>query len=159
MDIEVLDLKEWPFPSYKEPMSPSQIKDGQYPSDLAKKWAVKIGEADGYIFVTPEYNHGVSGALKNAIDHVYGEWNNKAVGLVGYGSLGGGRAIEHLRGIAAETQMADVRTAVHIMAPWTLVDEKNELKPGTLDSYEHSANTMLDQLVSWAGAMKTVRMK
>ena len=106
--------------------------------------------------VSPEYNHSTSGALKNAIDAVYSEWNNKVVGFVSYGSLGGGRAVEHLRGIAAEVQMADVRTAVHIMAPWALTDE-NGLKAGVLDSYAQSAGTMLDQIAKWGQAFKGMR--
>jgi NAD(P)H-dependent FMN reductase len=157
LDIEVVDLKAWPFPMYNEPSSPSQVKDGKYPSELATKWAAIIGKADAYIFVTPEYNHGMSGVLKNALDFVYAEWNNKAVGIVGYGSTGGSRAVAQLRASLPELQLASVRTAVHIMAPWMLVDENNQLKAGALDSYESSANTMLDQLTSWAHALKTVR--
>lgn len=156
LEVELLDLKEWPLQDYADAMPPSMVKNGAYPSDVAKKWAAKIGEADAYIMVSPEYNRSTSGALKNAIDAVYPEWNNKAVGFVSYGSLGGGRAVEHLRGIAAEVQMADVRTAVHIMAPWSLTDE-NGLKAGALDSYAQSAETMLQQLTKWGGAFKTMR--
>ena len=159
IDVEILDLKEWNLPVLSERVSPSQVKDGKYSTEIISKWAQKIQEADAFIMVTPEYNHSTSGALKNSIDHIYGEWNNKAVGYVAYGSLGGGRAMEHLRGIAAEVQMADVRAGVNIMAPWTLVDEKNELKEGALDSYERAANLMIDQIISWGTALKAVRAK
>ncbi len=82
------------------------------PSRTPRQWAAKIASFDGFVFVTPEYNHSTSGALKNAIDFLFAEWNNKAVGFVSYGSVGGTRAVEHLRLIAGELQMADVRTQV-----------------------------------------------
>jgi NAD(P)H-dependent FMN reductase len=85
---------------------------GQYSQPHTLRWAEKIASFDGYVFVTPEYNHSTSGALKNAIDFLYGEWNNKAAGFVSYGSVGGARAVEHLRLIMGELQVADVRAQV-----------------------------------------------
>ena len=102
---------------------------GQYANAHTKKWAEKIATFDGFIFVTPEYNHSVPGALKNALDFVYGEWNNKAAGFVGYGSLGGVRAVEHLRVIMAELQVADVRTAV-ALSIFTDFENFTDFKPG-----------------------------
>ena len=92
-DYELVDLADFPLPPLDEAMPPAF---GQYAGDHTKEWAAKVGSFDGFVFVTPEYNHSTSGVLKNAIDYVYGEWNNKAAAFVSYGSLGGARAIEHL---------------------------------------------------------------
>ena len=94
-----------------------------------RQWAAKIASFDGFVFVTPEYNHSTSGALKNAIDYLYAEWNNKAVGFVSYGSVGGARAVEHLRLIAGELQMADVRTQV-ALSLFTDFENFSVFKPG-----------------------------
>ena len=110
-EFELIDLKDFDLPLLDEPMPPSM---GQYTKPHTKKWAETISSFDGYVFVTPEYNHSTSGALKNAIDFLYKEWNNKSAGFVGYGGLGGARAIEHLRLIMAELQIADVRAQVSL---------------------------------------------
>ncbi|MEN9560749.1 MAG: hypothetical protein RIQ56_22 [Candidatus Parcubacteria bacterium] len=158
MKAELLDLRNFSLPLYNEPTSPSSVKDGMYANEEARRFAKEIAAADAFILVSPEYNHGISGVLKNALDTVYAEWNNKPVGFVSYGSVGGARVVEHLRDVSAELQMASVRTAVHIMAPWTLSDEKGELKAGVLDQYVRSAETMLGQLSLWAKAMKSIRV-
>jgi NAD(P)H-dependent FMN reductase len=103
---EIVDLVDYSLPHFDEAMPPSF---GQYEHDHAKAWAETIGGYDGFIFVPPEYNHSTSGVLKNAIDFLYAEWNNKAAAFVAYGSLGGARAIEQLRGVCAELQIATVR--------------------------------------------------
>jgi len=157
VDVELLDLRDYPLPFYNEPMSPAMIKDGAYPNDIAKKWATKIREADAFIIVTPEYNHGISGVLKNALDYIYAEWNNKPVGFVAYGGVGGARSVEHLRGVAVELQMTPIRNAVHIPQHWNLLDENGNLKAGALDSFNKTANELLNQLIWWAGALKTAR--
>ena len=102
-EFELVDIKDFNLPLLDEPVPPSQ---GQYSKAHTKRWAAKIASFDGFVFVTPEYNHGISGALKNAIDFLYAEWNNKAAGFVGYGSAGGARAVEHLRLVMAELQVA-----------------------------------------------------
>lgn len=112
-----------------------------------------MGGFDGFVFVTPEYNHSTSAALKNAIDFLYTEWNNKAAGFVGYGSAGGTRAVEHLRLIMAEVQVATVRNQVQLSLFTDF--EISVFKPH--DSKEKNVNVMLDQLVSWSQAMKAVR--
>src|ERR1700747_1483446 len=106
---DLIDLADHPLPHMDEPMSPML---GQYVGEHTKAWAATIAPYDGFVFVTPEYNHSTSGVLKNAIDYLYVEWNNKAMGVVSYGAVGGARAAEHLRLIAGELQMADVRTNV-----------------------------------------------
>src|SRR5579872_3399556 len=99
LEVELLDLRDYPMPFFNEPMSPSRV-EGKYPNEAVQKWAKKIAEADGYIIVSPEYNHGYPAVLKNAMDSIYKEWNNKSVGFVSYGSVGGGRAVEQLRLVA-----------------------------------------------------------
>jgi NAD(P)H-dependent FMN reductase len=151
IDAELVDIADFNLPLFDEPMSPSMAAPTK---QHTKDWAAKVADADGYIFVTPEYNHSVSGALKNAIDFVYGEWNNKAAGFVGYGSAGGARAIEHLRGIMAEIQVADVRTTVM----FSLFDDfENYSKLQAQDKHAQAAETLLDQLAEWSKAMKAVR--
>ena len=119
-----------------------------------KAWSEKMASFDGYIFITPEYNHAIGGALKNALDFLNPELNNKAAGFVGYGSLGGTRAHENLRLILGELQVADVRTAVtfSLMADF---ENMSVFKPA--DYHADNANTMIDQVLSWSRALKTVR--
>ncbi|MEP6478199.1 MAG: NAD(P)H-dependent oxidoreductase [Rhodoglobus sp.] len=150
-DYELLDLADFNLPHLDEAMPPSMK---QYANDHTHAWSAKIAEFDGFVFVTPEYNHSTSGALKNAIDFLYTEWNNKASGFVSYGVHGGTRAVEHLRLIVGELQIADVRSQVAI----SLVHDfegYTTLKP--IPHHEPALNTMLDQVESWAGALQGVR--
>jgi NAD(P)H-dependent FMN reductase len=149
--FELVDIQDFNLPLLDEPVPPSQ---GKYSKEHTKRWAAKIGPFDGYVFVTPEYNHGTSGALKNAIDFLYAEWNNKAAGFVGYGSAGGARAVEHLRLVMAEVQVATVRNQV-ALSLFTDFENYTTFKPDP--RHEKSLGGMLDQLVAWAGAMKTLR--
>jgi NAD(P)H-dependent FMN reductase len=108
-EYELVDLLDYPLPHLDEAYPPAM---GQYQNDHTKRWAAKIATFDGFVMVTPEYNHSTSGVLKNAIDYLFAEWANKAVGFVSYGGAGGARAAEHLRLVAGELQMADVRQQV-----------------------------------------------
>ena len=135
----------------------TKIVEGAYSNPSVNVWAAKIAEADGFVIVTPEYNHGYPASLKNNIDHLYKEWVNKPAGFVGYGSTGGARAIQQLREVAIELQMVPIRDSVHIFNPWNLVDEKGELKPGVLDNNEKSAELMLNQLIGWTKTLRSVR--
>lgn len=155
VEAELLDLRDWPLPFYDEPASPSGIKDGNYPNPLVKKWAAKIAAADAFVIVTPEYNHGYPAVLKNALDHVYAEWNRKAVGFVSYGSVGGGRVVEQLREVAVELQMASTRAAVHI--PGSVVFSGKPWDSDVEANHKNSADTMLSQLVWWGNALKAAR--
>ncbi|MEZ4195427.1 MAG: NAD(P)H-dependent oxidoreductase [Candidatus Paceibacterota bacterium] len=101
---EILDLRDWAMPFFDYAMSPAYVKDGQYPNETATKFATKIAEVDAFIIISPEYNHGYPAVLKNVLDSVYAEWNNKAVGFISYGSVGGGRVVEQLRQVAVELQ-------------------------------------------------------
>ncbi|MDH7484146.1 MAG: NAD(P)H-dependent oxidoreductase [Spirochaetales bacterium] len=149
--FELVDIKDFDLPLLDEPVPPSMHS---YMHDHTKRWSEKISSFDGFVFVTPEYNHATSGALKNAIDYLYTEWNNKAASFVGYGSMGGARAIENLRLIMAELQVADVRAAVYLSL-FTDFENFSVFKP--LPNRETELTTMLNQLVAWAGAMKTIR--
>jgi NAD(P)H-dependent FMN reductase len=158
IDAELVDLRDFDLPFFDEVASnawaPSQNAN-------AVKWQNKIGEFDGYIFVVAEYNRAITGALKNAIDQAYVEWNNKTFGAVGYGSVGGARAIENLRTIGVELQMASTRSAVHIAGA-----DFMSVHPGfggtkAISEIEgaigNSAKDMLDQLVWWGNATKAAR--
>lgn len=152
-DYEVVDIESFALPLLDEPIPPSL---GKYEKEHTKRWAAAIAPFDGYVFVTPEYNHGTSGALKNAIDYLYAEWNNKAAGFVSYGSANGVRAVESLRLVMGELQIADVRAQV-MLSLFTDFEKMTTFKPDA--KHEKSVGTMLDQLVSWSGALKTVRAK
>ncbi len=151
-EYEIVDLMDFPLPHLDEALPPAM---GQYANDHTKQWAAKIAEFDGYIFVTPEYNHSTSGGLKNAIDYLSAEWNNKAAGIVSYGSVGGARAAEHLRLILGELQVADVRQQV-TMSIFTDFENFATFTPAA--SHEAALGVQLDQVVSWAGALRTVRV-
>lgn len=151
--FELVDLKEINLPLLDEPVPPAM---GQYSKPHTKNWAARIDAFDGFVFVTPEYNHSTSGALKNAIDYLYREWNNKAAGFVSYGSAGGARAVEHLRQIMAEVQVATVRNQV-MLSLMTDFENYSVFKPNP--SHEKSLDGMLDQLVAWAGALQPLRKK
>lgn len=150
-EYEVVDIQDFNLPLLDEPVPPSM---GQYSKPHTKAWAAKIASFDAYVFVTPEYNHAPSGALKNAIDYLYAEWNNKAAGFVSYGSASGVRAVEQLRLIMGELQVADVRAQV-MLSLFTDFENFTTFKPAAF--HEKSVNAMLDQLVAWGAAMKTLR--
>jgi NAD(P)H-dependent FMN reductase len=150
-ESELVDIKDFNLPLLDEPVPPSM---GQYSKPHTKAWAAKIGSFDAYVFVTPEYNHGTSGALKNAIDFLFAEWNNKAAGFVSYGGAGGARAVEHLRLILAEVQMATVRNQV-LLSLFTDFENFSVFKPGP--TKEQSVNDMLDQVIAWGDALRTLR--
>ncbi len=159
VDAELLDLRDYPMPFYEDAITPSQIKDGAYPDETVRKWAAKIREADGFIIVTGEYNHGVPAVLKNALDHVYAEWNNKAVGFVSWGSAMGSRSVEHLRQIAVELQMASIRNAIHMT--WDYVakigPEKTPVNPDMFGPMNDKVPGFFDQLLWWTKALKAAR--
>jgi len=152
--VEVLDLRDYPMPFFDEVASNAWVPSQ---NEVAQRWQKKVAEFDGYIFVTAEYNRGIPAVLKNALDYAYPEWNKKPAAFVGYGSVGAARAIEQLRLVAVELQMAPTRTGVHIqgadfMAVWKGGKEITEL------SYlKQNATDMLDQLVWWANALRAAR--
>jgi NAD(P)H-dependent FMN reductase len=149
--FELIDLADFQLPHLDEATPASA---GQYANAHTRAWADKIASFDGFVFVTPEYNHSTSGALKNAIDFIYREWNDKAAGLVSYGVHGGVRAAEHLRLVLGEVQIADVRQQVSFAFSSDFVNYTEFAPTG---GQEAQLATQLDQLVAWAGALRTVR--
>jgi len=148
---ELIDLIDHPLPHLDEPVPPSM---GRYKHDHTRQWAEVIDGFDGFVVVTPEYNHSIPGVLKNAFDYLYAEWNNKAIGFVSYGSAGGVRAVEHLRLIAGELQLADVRVAVSL--PFAAEFENHK----TFSPSEGAASAldaMLEQLLPWTRSMQQLR--
>src|SRR5881275_1533385 len=152
-EFELVDIKDFDLPLLDEPVSPIM---GQYTHQHTKIWSAKIASFDAYVFVTPEYNHGTSGALKNAIDFLYHEWVNKAAGFVSYGGAAGARAVEQLRLNLAEVQMATVRLRV-LFSIYSDFENFSVFKPDSRK--ETSVNDMLDQVIAWGGALKTLRKK
>jgi NAD(P)H-dependent FMN reductase len=150
-EYTLVDLADVNLPLLDEPLPPSL---GRYAHPYTKAWAETISAFDGFVFVTPEYNHSTSAALKNALDFVYAEWNNKAAGFVGYGSAGGTRAVEHLRGVMAELQIADVRAQVALSLFTDFVDFTH-FAPAP--HQEKALIVLLDQVVAWSTALAPLR--
>ncbi|MCG7343816.1 NAD(P)H-dependent oxidoreductase [Sporosarcina sp. ACRSL] len=141
----VIDIADYKLPLLGEPGSDASG---------AAAWSEIIGKQDGFVFIVQEYNHSITGALKNALDFLREEWNNKAAGIVSYGSVGGARAAEHLRGILGELSVADVR--VHpALSLFTDFENGTDFKPAEVQA--NSVNQMLDQVIPWATALKTIR--
>lgn len=156
VSAELLDLKEYKLPLFAQKVSPKHV-EGSYGDPAIDVWAAKIAEADAFIMVTPEYNNGYPSSLKNNIDYLYKEWGLKPVCFVSYGVTGGARAIQQLREVAIELQMAPISNSVNIFNPWNLTDDEGNLRPGVFDEHEKGAGFMLEQLVWWAKALKEAR--
>ncbi|MEV4420546.1 NAD(P)H-dependent oxidoreductase [Patulibacter sp. NPDC049589] len=148
--FDVVDIAEYGLPHLDE-ATPAIM--GSYAQPHTRAWAAAIGAYDGYVFVTPEYNHSTSGALKNAIDFLFAEWNDKACGFVSYGVQGGQRAVEHLRLVAAELQLAGVRSHLAL----TLGVDTDEDGVATTDRQIQVLDAMLDETVAWSRALSAVR--
>ena len=157
IEFELLDLKDYPLPFYNESDSPEGLQ-GNYTNKLAKKWAAKIGEADAFIIITPEYNHGTSAVLKNALDWVYPEWNKKPVSFISYSpnAAGGIRAVEQLRQTVIELQMAPIQEAIHITYVLDTLEENGTVLKG---HYNERLVDLMAQLLWWTEALKTARVK
>jgi NAD(P)H-dependent FMN reductase len=158
IEAEIVDIRDFDLPFFDEVASNAWAPSA---NQNAVKWQNKISEFDGYIFVTAEYNRAITGALKNAIDQAYTNWNNKAFGAVGYGAVGGARAIENLRTIGVELQMVSTRSAVHIAGADFMAVHPGFGGTKSLNDIEasigNSAKDMLDQLVWWGNATKAAR--
>lgn len=148
---EIVDTADFNLPVWDAPASPAW---GPSDDPVAQAWSTKVNEFDGYVFVVAEYNHSLTGSLKNALDYLYTELNNKAAGFVGYGSAGGARAIEHLRGILSEQQVAHVRNAAGLSL-FHDFENFSTFKP--TEGAPGQVLGMLDQLVVWSKAMAAVR--
>lgn len=144
-EYSIIDIADFKLPLLGEPGGDASG---------AAAWSAQINGCDGFVFIVQEYNHSITGALKNALDYLRDEWNNKAAGIVSYGSVGGARAAEHLRGILGELLVADVR--VHpALSLFTDFENGTVFKPKAVQA--DSVNQMLDQLIPWSTALKTIR--
>lgn len=150
--FEIVDLGDYNLPHLDEPVPAAMGPN--YSQPHTQRWAATIKGFDGYVFVTPEYNHSTSGVLKNAIDYLYVEWNNKSAGFVSYGLNGGTRAAEHLRLVMAELHVADVRAQV-ALSMFTDFADMSEFRPAA--HHEPALAALLDQVISWAGALAPLR--
>lgn len=158
VEVELLDLVDFPMPFFEEPAGPSTL-NRQYTDDVVKKWSAKIDGSDAFIIVTPEYNHSTSGVLKNALDHLFPEWNKKPVAFVGYGNAAGARAIEHLRQIAVELEMVPLRNAVHIQGSilFPILSGQAEWTTDTEGGLQKNADAMLEHLLWWGNVLRAAR--
>lgn len=156
LSLDVLDLREHPLPFFNEP-APPVYSGGQYAEPAAEAWRQNLARYDAFIATVAEYNHGPTGVLKNALDSAHLEWIRKPIAFVGYGGVGGARAIEHLRGIAIELQMAPIKHEVNIaMEPYLGIVQQNK----SLNDYDHlvqARTAMFDHLVWWASALRAAR--
>ena len=159
VQAELLDLKDFPMPFFDAALTPAWPGRAPYDHSVVKKWTAAIAKSDGFIFVAPEYNHGYSAVLKNAIDWVYPEWNRKAAAFVSYGSVMGARSVEQLRQVAVELQLAPIRSSVHI--PVATLMAHFQGKPEVIDAgikeLDAVGNAMLDDLLWWTEALKKAR--
>lgn len=150
-EFEILDIGDYKLPLLDEPVPPSRR---QYSKAHTKAWSAKIDSFDAFIFVTPEYNHGTSAALKNAIDFLFYEWNNKAAGFVGYGGSGGIRAVESLRLVMGEIKVADVRAQVALSLH---ADFENYTTFKPQEKHNNTLHAMADEILAWGGALRGLR--
>jgi len=152
-DVQVTDLAELNLPILDEPNHP---RLRQYVHQHTKDWSEVVEGSDAFIFVTPEYNHGIGAALKNAIDYVYNEWHGKAAGIVSYGGISAGtRATQMLKQVLASLKVVPVMEAVNIPFVRTHIDEDGRFKP--TEAMEASATAMLDEVQRWTEAMRPLR--
>src|SRR5439155_23283374 len=152
-EYELVDIKDFELPLLDEAIPPSM---GKYQQPHTKRWAAKIASLDAFVFVTPEYNHGIPAALKNAIDFLFREWNHKAAGFVSYGGhANGSRAVEQLRLVLAEVHVAGVRAQV-LLSLFSDFENFSVFKPAA--SREAAVTAMLDEVLAWGGALQTLRV-
>ncbi len=157
VEFELLDLKDYPLPFFNESDSPEGL-EGKYTNAIAKKWSAKVASKDAFIIIAPEYNHGTSAVLKNALDWLYYEWKRKPVAFISYSpnAAGGVRAVEQLRQNVIELQMAPVSYAIHITYVLDTIDENGKLLKG---HFNERLIDLMDDLLWWTKALKAAREK
>jgi NAD(P)H-dependent FMN reductase len=152
LEVELVDLRDWPLPFFDQQRPPMM---GGYSDPLQQRWAEQIARADGFVLVTPEYNHGYPAVLKNALDHLFAEWNRKPVGFVGYGGPGGGlRAVEQLRQVVVELEMVPMRQQVAVANVYRAFDQDGRLADA--EHLDRQAGAVLDELARWTTALGAV---
>ena len=159
VDARLLDLRDFPMPFFDQPVSPATPGRPPYENDVVKKWTAEIAQADGFVFVTPEYNYGPPAVLKNAIDWVYPEWHRKAACFVSYRSAGGVRSVQQLRQTVIELQLAPIRSSVHIPVATLMAHYRGRDVDAGLAELEAPAGALIDDLLWWTAALKTARAR
>jgi NAD(P)H-dependent FMN reductase len=154
IEVDVVDLRDFPLPFFDEVASSAWVPST---NEVALRWQKKVAEYDGFIFTAAEYNHGPTAVLKNAIDYAANEWNKKPAGFVGYGGVGGARAVEQLRLHAVELQMAPVKSAVHIVWGDFLAVRQGEKKLEDLEHLNQAATALVNDVAWWAKVLKAAR--
>ena len=149
--IELIDLADINLPLLDEPIS---AMNNQYSKDHTKQWSDTVAKADGFVWVTPEYNHGTSAALKNAIDYLYKEWTYKPVAFVGYGGMGATRAIESLVVTASELSMFPLKSRYHVIDVWSAINDDGSVKPELIRG---NASAVLAEVAKVADATNSLR--
>jgi NAD(P)H-dependent FMN reductase len=157
VEARLLDLRDFPMPFFDQAAPPATPGRPPYDNEVVRKWTAAIGESDGFIFVTPEYNYGPPAVLKNAIDWVYPEWNRKAAAFVSYGGAMGARSVQQLRLIAIEVQLAPIRSSVNIPVGVLMAHFQGGDVDKGLTELDPRAKIMLDDLLWWTTALKTAR--
>jgi NAD(P)H-dependent FMN reductase len=152
VEYRLVDLADAALPLFDEELPPMA---GSYANQHTQRWAATVDRFDGFVFVTPEYNHSFPAVLKNAVDYLYAEWNDKAAAFVSYGVAGGTRAVEQLRLVLAEVKVASVRSQVALTLATDFATGSGTCTPGR--HHHDAADRMLDELVAWAGALKRLR--
>ena len=153
-DVELIDLRDYHLPFFDEQVSPAYAPSQD---ETAKRWQQKVASLDGYIFTAAEYNRGPTAVLKNALDYAYNEWNKKPAAFVGYGGVGGARAVEQLRLHAVELQMAPIRNGVHIVWADYAKIASGEAGLSDLAHLNTAADDLLKQFTWWVKALKAAR--
>jgi len=158
IDARLLDLRDFPMPFFDQPATPAMPGRAAFKHEVVQKWTAAIGQSDGFIFVTPEYNYGPAAVLKNAIDWVYPEWHRKAACFVSYGSAMGVRSVQQLRQTLTEIQVAPIRSSVHIPVATLWAHYTGGDVEAGLAELEAPAEAMIDDLLWWTAALKTARV-
>ncbi|GAC1413034.1 MAG: hypothetical protein NVSMB66_3860 [Candidatus Doudnabacteria bacterium] len=155
IEAVMLDLKEYPLPFYDQAEQPSKM-EGPYESDVANKWAAKVSEMEGFIIVTPEYNHGYPAVLKNALDYLYAPWNNKPVSFVSYstGPIGGARVVEQLRQIAPTLKLTVLIEAMHLGQAQETLNAEGDLQSGP---YNEIFDKQIKSMLEWHELLQNKR--
>lgn len=154
LDFELVDLRDYPLPFFDEDYPPAY---GPVKSEVGRKWQEKVAEFDGYIFVTGEYNNSIPAVFKNALDYAYTQWNRKPVAFFGYGGVGGARAVQHLRQVVVELQMAPVRHGIYLGSGDFFALMQGQKTMDDFGYLEQSATDLFENLAWWTNALKQAR--
>lgn len=158
INAELLDLRDYPLPLFNEPVSPSNRKE-PYTEEPMAAWQKKIAEADAFIIVSPEYNHGYSPVLKNALDYLSKEWHRKPVAFISYGTVGGARAVQQLRQVVIDLRMAPLAAAIHMLGEplSTLKEAQSPVDSELFAIYAEKAEKLIAEILWWGSALKNAR--